>query len=585
MARPEAKIPEDAPPALARLASALRDLRKSSGLNLTQLADKASCSVGALSEAASGKRVPTWEIMRAYVAGCDGTPDDWLGLWQAASGSGGDHAENAPAPNAPGAARPNPAPPAPSQRRSPGRYRRPPTRGSRSPSGVRRPWPLARSAPAVQPATPAPLATPFPEDPAMITTATEFVAALQALRVKAGKPSFQEMSLRTRDVGQDVPASTLRDACTRAHRLPSQPVVNAFLAALGVTETAKDKQLRKQKKEWDSAWQRVQLVRMRQAHVRQSRASKAWMVAGLAVVAAAGTLFALRPVPPRVTADCSPGMLTIEGSTAFTPTATTESQDYQGQCGGTRVTVVSEGSLDGLTSLLQSGPQGAASAIAMSDGTAPPDSTYAPLRGTPVAVILFEMVVNKDVPVRNLTTADIRAIWAGHITNWDMFPGGPDLPVRLVARGAESGTRATFEKKVLGSPEPTLSSTDCVHRDRDPGSPVIRCEQPSTPDLLAAVARTPGAIGYAEVWQAARHPDVVPVTLGGLEPTIYTAQLTDGYPFWAVEYLYTYGMPSYQAPASGFLRYMTTPAAKDVLRSLGFTPCSDEDQSLALCRS
>jgi ABC-type phosphate transport system substrate-binding protein len=581
MARPEAKIPEDAPPALARLASALRDLRKGSGLNLTQLADKASCSVGALSEAASGKRVPTWEIMRAYVAGCGGDPGDWLGLWRAASGSGGEHPDSTPDPDAGLAPA---APVAPGQRRSPGRYRRPPTRGDGSPRGARRPWPLARRGTAVRPASPVPPAAPFPEDPAMITTATEFVAALQALRVKAGKPSFQEMSLRTRDAGQDVPASTLRDACTRTHRLPSQPVVNAFLAALGVTETAKDKQARKQKKEWDSAWQRVQLVRMRQSHVRQSRASKAWVAGGIAVVAAAGTLFALRPVPPRVTADCSPGLLTIEGSTAFTPTATTESQDYEAQC-GTRVTVVSEGSLGGLTSLLQSGPQGAASAIAMSDGTAPPDPTYAPLRGTPVAVVLFEMVVNKDVPVRDLTVASIRAIWVGRITNWDTFPEGPDLPIRLVARGAESGTRATFEKKVLGGPEPTLSSADCVHKDRDPRSPVIRCEQPSTPDLLAAVARTPGAIGYAEVWQAARNPDVVPVALGGLDPAIYTAQLADGYPFWAVEYLYTYGNPSYQAPASGFLRYMTTPAAMDVLRSLGFTPCSDQGQSLALCRS
>ena len=419
----------------------------------------------------------------------------------------------------------------------------------------------------------------------MITSAAEFVGALQALRVKAGKPSFQEMSLRTRDVGHDVPASTLRDACTRTHRMPSQPVVNAFLTALGITDTAKDKQLRKQRKDWDSAWQRVQLVRMRQAQTRQSRASKAWAVAGIAVVATAGTLFALRPAPPQVTADCSPGVLIIEGSTAFTPTAGAEGHGYDAQCGGAQVHVISEGSLDGLTSLLQSGPQGAASAIAMSDGAAPPDSTYAPLHGTPVAVILFEMVVNKDVPVRDLTIATIRSIWAGNITNWDKFPGGPDLPIRIVARGAESGTRANFERKVLGTPEPTLSSTDCLHKDRAPGSPVIRCERSSTPGVLAAVASTPGAIGYAEVWQAARNPDVTPVALGGLEPTVYTAELADGYSFWATEYLYTYGRPPYQAPASGFLRFMTTAAAADVLRSQGLAPCSDQGQTLtALCR-
>jgi ABC-type phosphate transport system substrate-binding protein len=285
-----------------------------------------------------------------------------------------------------------------------------------------------------------------------------------------------------------------------------------------------------------------------------------------------------------VAADCSPGALIIEGSTAFTPTASTEGHSYDAQCGGAAVHVISEGSLDGLTSLLQSGPQGAASAIAMSDGAAPPDSTYAPLRGTAVAVIMFEMVVSKDVPVRNLTVADIKAIWSGRITNWDEFADGPDLPIRIVARGAESGTRANFEKKVLGGPELTLSSTDCLHKDRDPGSPVIRCERPSTPGVLAAVASTPGAIGYAEVWQAARNPNVAQVTLGGLDPTVYAAQLASGYPFWATEYLYTYGSPPYQAPASGFLRFMTTPAAADVLRSQGLAPCSDQGQTLTtLC--
>jgi ABC-type phosphate transport system substrate-binding protein len=602
MARPEAKIPEDAPPAIARLASALRDLRRSSGLNLTQLAARASCSVGALSEAASGKRVPTWEIMKAYVAGCGGNPDDWRGLWDAASASSGSDAGDQAAAAASGVDGRGVVGPDPGLRRPPGHPRRSSRPDNGSSEGVRRSWPRAwpaatRLGPQARVIAPARVTAParaggpaapaaaFAEDPAMVTTAAEFVTALQALRLKAGKPSFQEMSLRTRDVGLEVPASTLRDACTRTHRLPSQPVASAFLTALGVTETTKDKQVRKQRKEWDSAWQRVQLVRMRQAHQRQSRVGKAWIGGGIAVVAAAATLFALRPTPPQVAADCSPGMLTIEGSTAFTPTATTVGQDYTAQCDGARVSVLSVGSLGGLTALLQSGTQGAASAIAMSDGAAPPDPTYAQLEGTPIAAIIFEMVVNKDVPIRNLTVTDVQTIWAGRITNWDQFPGGPDLPIRIVARGAESGTRATFEKKVLGGPEPTLSSTDCVHKDRNPDSAAIRCERPSTPDVLAAVASTPGAIGYAEVWQAARHPAVAPVMLGGLEPTVYTAQLTDGYPFWNVEYLYTYGKPPYQAPAAGFLRYLTTPDAKDALRSLGFTPCYDQGQSLALCPS
>jgi ABC-type phosphate transport system substrate-binding protein len=290
--------------------------------------------------------------------------------------------------------------------------------------------------------------------------------------------------------------------------------------------------------------------------------------------------------PARVTGGCSPGQLTIEGYTAFAPTAREEAEYYMDQCAGAQVTVHSGGSPSGVAALLQSGPQGAASAIAMSDGPAPPDFTGTALHGAPVAVIPFEMVVNPNVPVRNLTVADIRNIWAGRITNWDQV-AGLDLPIRIISWNPGSGTRATFEDKVLGASESPMSSTDCLHKDRDPSSPATRCELPTTQDILTTVGRIPGAISYAEFGQAERYPtEATPVTLNGLSPNIHAMQLSRGYPFWAIEYLYTYGNPSYQAPASGFLRYMSTPTAKDALRTAGFTPCYDQGQSLPdICRA
>jgi ABC-type phosphate transport system substrate-binding protein len=62
----------------------------------------------------------------------------------------------------------------------------------------------------------------------------------------------------------------------------------------------------------------------------------------------------------------------VEGSTAFAPIDTEILDYYEHQCGGTGAHVV----------------------------------------------VLFETVPGKDVPVRKLTAADIRAIWAGRITNW-----------------------------------------------------------------------------------------------------------------------------------------------------------------------
>jgi ABC-type phosphate transport system substrate-binding protein len=68
--------------------------------------------------------------------------------------------------------------------------------------------------------------------------------------------------------------------------------------------------------------------------------------------------------------------------------------------------------------------------IAMSDGTAP--AGYSGLVGHSVAVIIFAVVVNRQADVYNLTTAQLRAIFQGSITNWRQA-GGASLPISIVA--------------------------------------------------------------------------------------------------------------------------------------------------------
>jgi hypothetical protein len=83
------------------------------------------------------------------------------------------------------------------------------------------------------------------------------------------------------------------------------------------------------------------------------------------------------------------------------------------------------------------------------------------------------------------------------ITNWRQV-GGADLPVRLVGRTSESGTRRAFDDKVLGGrDEPQFSSYDCVSKNAVPSSPVIRCEVPDTGTLLRRINTIPGTIGCA----------------------------------------------------------------------------------------
>jgi ABC-type phosphate transport system substrate-binding protein/transcriptional regulator with XRE-family HTH domain len=581
--RPVTPLPKDAPEALADLAEGLRELREAARLTLAQLAEKSCCSQAALSQAASGKRLPTWEITKAYVQGCGGDLDGWHSLWLRASSAtsgrlagasrqtGGERQDLLPG----AGAHAQPAP------------------GSACEDAGRTPWlnrvPWRPRRLRAFGKEPRPAASPI-SDPVLVSTTSEFVNALQLLRFHARDPSFHEMSQRARKAGADVPASTLRDACSVHSRLPAPQTVRAFLTACGVIA-------QKDQEAWDDAWKRA---RWAESHARDVHAQgdayahkhstmRRWatpmMVILLIALSIGSVKPALVPAPANLlwvpgsgqaTATCEAGHLDLAGSTAFARVATPLADGLQSTCFGELINVTADGSCEGVQALVRTGSQHAASFIAMSDGLAPcatPD-----LVSSPVAIIIFSMVVNKDVGIYNLSTTDIRDIYAGRIINWGQL-GGPNLPIKVISRNPASGTRTTFQNWVLGGTTPS----SCLENDPVPRFPFYRCE-PTTASLLDMVSQTPGAIGYAEIAAASSHDGIIQTAIDGVQPMIYSVAGADGYPFWTVEHLYTYGQPPDQSPAAGFLRYLNTPQAKAVLRLDGFTPCSDQAQFLAdLC--
>src|SRR5579884_3258194 len=84
MARPVRQITSD-DSAIVELAQALSDLRGSARLTLSQVAEHAHYSVSALSEATSGRRLPTWELTRSFVEACGGDMDEWRKRWKYAA--------------------------------------------------------------------------------------------------------------------------------------------------------------------------------------------------------------------------------------------------------------------------------------------------------------------------------------------------------------------------------------------------------------------------------------------------------------------------------------------------------------------
>jgi phosphate transport system substrate-binding protein len=60
--------------------------------------------------------------------------------------------------------------------------------------------------------------------------------------------------------------------------------------------------------------------------------------------------------------------------------------------------------------------------------------------------------------VDGLTTAQLQGIYNGTYRDWNQLRGGASLPIRIVGRGQESGTREPFEQRVLHAAEPALTS-------------------------------------------------------------------------------------------------------------------------------
>ncbi|MFI2433124.1 substrate-binding domain-containing protein [Streptomyces sp. NPDC018693] len=281
---------------------------------------------------------------------------------------------------------------------------------------------------------------------------------------------------------------------------------------------------------------------------------------------------------------CAGGTLTLTGSTAFAPVLREVAEKYEKDCAKAEATVVvdTHGSTAGVRELSEAGARsgkGSPPVVAFSDG--PEQSGQDRLRENRVAVSVFALVVNDEVPLRNLTTAQVRRLYRGDIDNWSEL-GGPDLPVHLVSRDANSGTRQVFQRRVLSASEFANTSTDCRSKDYV-SSPVVRCELDSTQPVLSTVAEIPGAIGYSELNAAARAQGLHLLRLDSQEPSVDAIEDgTSDYPYRELEYAYTYGQPPADSLVSSFLTYLTRGNGQDVIRTHGHLPCWTSE-GLRLC--
>lgn len=173
----------------------------------------------------------------------------------------------------------------------------------------------------------------------------------------------------------------------------------------------------------------------------------------------------------------------------------------------------------------------------------------------------FGIVVSKSLGIENLTSDQIKGIFSGKVTNWKEV-GGPDKEILLIHRPAGSGTRATFEKTILGG-------------DKSLENDSLGATQDSNGAVLSAMKANDGAISYLALayMKTKEAQDALKlVKIDGVSPD--KANITDGsYKFWSWGHMYTKGEAN--GVAKSFIEFITSDENKESIDSLGFISGSE----------
>ena len=209
--------------------------------------------------------------------------------------------------------------------------------------------------------------------------------------------------------------------------------------------------------------------------------------------AAESTVAESSAAPVETTADLS-GSISMVGSTSMEKLANALSEAFMEEYPDVTVTAEFVGSGAGIE--------------AVTNGTADIGNSSRSLKDEEKAAGVVENVVAIDGiavcvdpanEVADLTKEQLTNIYNGTVTNWKEV-GGADEPIIVIGREAGSGTRGAFEELV-----------DLVDGCK------YANELDSTGAVIAKVASTPGAIGYASL--DALDDSVKALSLEGVEAT------------------------------------------------------------------
>jgi phosphate transport system substrate-binding protein len=262
---------------------------------------------------------------------------------------------------------------------------------------------------------------------------------------------------------------------------------------------------------------------------------------------------AIPTVTAAPTVVCTEGTLVLDSSLNLQPVLQQIDTDYTNFCPALTISLQTDGSRAGLNKL-ESGRID----VAGSDLTAEPGRN---LTDHPVGALLYAVIVNPDVGVNGLSSAEIQQIFEGQINNWTQV-GGSDESITVILSPPTASISAVFQTFVLdGAPEHVAG---------------VRIKKDAPALVAQKVSQTRGAISFVPL-AIAQETSVKILSIDGIAPGTQ-ALLQGTYAFWSIEHLYTQGDDS--AAFQAYLQFFSNDHEEEMLHEFGVVPMNALNQNV-----
>lgn len=159
------------------------------------------------------------------------------------------------------------------------------------------------------------------------------------------------------------------------------------------------------------------------------------------------------------------------------------------------------------------------------------------------------VIACKQVTVTDLSLAQIRQLFSGHIANWKEV-GGPDLPVRIITPVKETAAYVNFVRQAMGASQMKFDY-----------------QAARSSAAVEAVNHIPGGLSFATRSVVAQYDNVKHFTIDGMDPG------NPDYPYMQTFSFITRGQPS--GVVREVLNYSLSEKARQHRKRLGLIPLID----------